>query len=466
MLGRRQEINLQLNQILDALLIALAFWVSHSIRYFGQEQIFAPLGRPQIQTIEDFFWLVAIMAPFMPIILEFQGFYNDPLQKTVWKSLRQLLKALLWMGLIIGGCVIFAKWQVGSRFFLPIFVGISGVFLLAKDAALRSYLHKKVRSEGLRERVVVAGTPEAIEKFLDEMPADQRSLITVVARIDLSSVPVSGLVECMHNEAPERVIFATAHVHFDKIEAAIHACETEGVEAWLAADFIQTSIARPNFDVFGGRPMLVFRCTPEVSWALLCKNVFDCCGAVVLLVLTSPLWVFAYAGIKFSSPGPAIFRQSRSGKNGKAFDMLKFRTMHTNAEDRRAELEGQNQMSGPVFKVEKDPRIFPFGALLRRFSIDELPQLLNVLVGQMSLVGPRPLPVYEIARIENSAQRRRLSVKPGLTCLWQISGRNKITSFEEWVALDLKYIDNWSIWLDFRILLRTIPAVVFGNGAR
>ena len=140
--------------------------------------------------------------------------------------------------------------------------------------------------------------------------------------------------------------------------------------------------------------------------------------------------------------------------------------MGIDAEERKKELEAENEMSGPVFKVDKDPRVFKFGNFLRRRSIDELPQLLNVLMGQMSLVGPRPLPTDEVARIERTSQRRRLSMKPGLTCFWQVSGRNSITSFEEWVELDLKYIDNWSIWLDIKILFSTIPAVLFRRGAK
>jgi lipopolysaccharide/colanic/teichoic acid biosynthesis glycosyltransferase len=160
-----------------------------------------------------------------------------------------------------------------------------------------------------------------------------------------------------------------------------------------------------------------------------------------------------------------FFRQERAGHYGKGFKMWKFRTMHSDAEARRVELESLNEMSGPVFKIKDDPRIFRFGRWLRKTSIDELPQLINVLRGEMSLVGPRPLPVYEIQRIEKHAQRRRLSVKPGLTCLWQVTGRNGITNFEDWVALDLKYIDNWSLWLDVKILLQTLPAVLRGLGA-
>ncbi len=156
----------------------------------------------------------------------------------------------------------------------------------------------------------------------------------------------------------------------------------------------------------------------------------------------------------------------RGGKHGKPFTMFKFRTMSTDAEMRRAEFLVFNQMSGPVFKVEKDPRVTRLGRFLRKTSIDELPQLLNVLRGEMSLVGPRPLPLYEVDKFETTAQRRRLSVPPGLTCLWQISGRNEIKDFTDWVRLDLKYIDNWSLWLDIKILLKTVPVVLLGFGAK
>jgi exopolysaccharide biosynthesis polyprenyl glycosylphosphotransferase len=261
------------------------------------------------------------------------------------------------------------------------------------------------------------------------------------------------------------VLFAAQHVHFSKIEEAVQACETEGVEAWIAADFFQTAIARPTFDVLGGRLMLVFHSTPQASWELLCKGVVDRVGALVLLLISLPLWLVAVLAIRFSSKGPVFFRQERAGHYGKPFIMWKFRTMHMGAESQRFGLEAHNEMDGPVFKITNDPRIFAFGRWLRRTSIDELPQLINVLRGEMSLVGPRPLPVYEIQRIEKHAQRRRLSVKPGLTCLWQVTGRNGIKNFEEWVALDLKYIDNWSFWLDLKILAQTLPAVIRGSGA-
>jgi lipopolysaccharide/colanic/teichoic acid biosynthesis glycosyltransferase len=220
----------------------------------------------------------------------------------------------------------------------------------------------------------------------------------------------------------------------------------------------------------GGKPMLVLRSTPELSWALWVKGMIDfLVSAVVLSASIVLIWWWVALFIKIGSPrGPVFFRQKRAGRYGKPFNMWKFRTMHPDAEaqlDDIKESEG-NEMSGPVFKLENDPRVFGFGNFLRRTSIDELPQLLNVLRGAMSLVGPRPLPLYEVEQFTKSEHRRRLSVKPGITCLWQVSGRNKITSFDEWVRLDLEYIDNWSLGLDLRILLKTVPAVLIRKGSK
>jgi len=183
-------------------------------------------------------------------------------------------------------------------------------------------------------------------------------------------------------------------------------------------------------------------------------------------MLLAPVFLMVALLIKLTSPGPILFRQLRSGLNGAPFTIYKFRTMVTDAEQRKHELESMNEMSGPVFKVTRDPRVTRLGRWLRKYSIDELPQLFNVLRGEMSLVGPRPLPVDEVKRFHDVAHRRRLSVKPGLTCLWQISGRNQIAEFSDWVRLDLEYIDNWSIWLDFKILFRTVPVVLMGTGAK
>jgi len=317
--------------------------------------------------------------------------------------------------------------------------------------------------------VVIAGTGGEMDALLAGFDSEITDGWHIVEHFDLGVRTVEELFTLLKNESVARVIFVAKDAEFEKVAQAVEACELQGVEAWITASFIRTQIARPVFDSVGDKPMLVLRSTPELSWELLCKKIFDWMGAVLIILITLPLWLIAAIGIRLKSPGaPVFFSQMRAGRYGRPFRMWKFRTMVADAEQLLDKIKQQhgNQMAGPVFKLDGDPRVFPFGAWLRKLSIDELPQLFNVVKGDMSLVGPRPLPLYEVAAFGDLSHRRRLSVKPGITCEWQVSGRNKITSFEEWVEMDLRYIDNWSLWLDFTILLRTIPAVLLGKGAQ
>ncbi len=463
MLGRKQEINLQLTELLDSALLAFCLWFGHYLRY-RLIPVFIP-DAAEIPALEKFYWVIAVVAPFTPIVLEARGFYSNLANKTPARSIRQLGEALVIIGMCVAFCMVFFKWSVESRAVVIFSVALGALALLLREACQREMLRKQMISGRGRERVIIAGEQGDIDAFISSLTAEQHAEIDVLDRVDIMRRPVSDLVAALHEHSISRVLFAAQHVHFNKIEEAVQACETEGIEAWIAADFFQTAIARPTFDVLGGRLMLVFHSTPQASWELLFKGIVDRVGALVLLLFSLPLWLVAVVGIRLGSKGAVFFRQERAGHYGRPFTMWKFRTMHTDAEARRTELEARNEMEGPVFKITNDPRVFAFGRWLRRTSIDELPQLINVLRGEMSLVGPRPLPIYEIQRIEKHAQRRRLSVKPGLTCLWQVTGRNGIKNFEEWVALDLKYIDNWSFWLDLKILLQTLPAVLRGSGA-
>ena len=463
MLGRKQEINLQLTELFDSALLAFCLWFGHFLR-----SEFVPVFMPEaveIPPMEKFYWVMAVVAPFTPIVLEARGFYTNLANKTPARSIRQLVEALTVIGVLVAFCMVFFRWAVESRAVVIFSVALGALALLLRESWQREMIRRRMISGKGRARVVIAGEQGDIDAFLTNMTAEQRAEAEVMECIDIMRRPVSDLVAALHAHSISRVIFAAQHVHFSKIEEAVQACETEGVEAWIAADFFQTAIARPTFDVLGGRLMLVFHSTPQASWELLFKGIVDRVGALLLLLLSLPLWLVAVIGIRLGSRGPVFFKQERAGHYGRPFVMWKFRTMHTDAEAKRAELEARNEMDGPVFKIADDPRVFAFGRWLRRTSIDELPQLINVLRGEMSLVGPRPLPVYEIERIEKHVQRRRLSVKPGLTCLWQVTGRNGIKNFEEWVALDLKYIDNWSFWLDLKILAQTLPAVLRGSGA-
>jgi len=463
MIGRRQELNLQLLQIADGLLLAVAFWLAHAFRFLGAEWF---VFQKPIGPFSEFQWLLFIILPFGPIFLETQGFYGHPLHKGIRRSIQQLGHAAFWLGLVIAACAYFLKLGVPSRAVMPLFAVIGGTFLLARERVTIARYRALGKREDLREPVILVGTPTDRRVLRESLPAEQLQELLVVEEFDIESQPVSALVEALHKHSVSRVIFAGGHSHLDRLQQAIAACEIEGVEAWLIADFIRTSIARPEFDVFGAHPVLVFRTTPELSVTLAVKALIDRAGALVVLALTSWLMLLVALAIRVTSPGPIVFRQKRAGKNGRPFTMFKFRSMQTNAEMLHSELVAYNQMSGPVFKIDKDPRVTPIGRFIRKTSLDELPQLLNVLRGDMSLVGPRPLPIYEVEKFESPAQRRRLSMKPGLTCLWQVSGRNEVKSFDQWVKLDLEYIDNWSLLLDLKILLMTVPVVVLGRGAR
>ena len=349
---------------------------------------------------------------------------------------------------------------------MAFFGGISFTLVYLKEELVRWALRSKFGRAQYQRRFLLIGTHAEIARLRHELKERMDEGVMVVGELSLGETPVQQLVHMLHEHSANGVIISARHTYFEQVETAIKTCELEGVEAWLVADFFGTQISHARFDELLGYPLLVFRTAPESSWQGVTKQLMDFVGALFLLIALS--WLFAILAllIKFTSPGPVFFRQQRSGLNGAPFTLYKFRTMVTNAEQFKHELEAMNEMSGPVFKVTNDPRVTPIGRFLRKYSLDELPQLYNVLRTEMSLVGPRPLPVDEVKRFDNLAHRRRLSVKPGLTCLWQISGRNQITDFKDWVRLDLEYIDNWSLWLDLKILIRTIPAVLIGTGAK
>lgn len=465
--SRHEAFRIQVLQLTDAIIVLLAFGLGWVLRDVVRD--FLGMAVSDISVKDTINWVIYIAVPFTPLILEKFGFYDHIRSKVTSRAIAQLIQSLIAVALIIGVFGLAAKLLDTPR--LALGLGFLFVFLLllARDRLTHVYLRRQKTQESAKEQILLAGTQEETDALLKELDEEVTEGWHVIGHFDLEKRPVSDLFELLKTESVARVIFSAKETGFDKVARAVEACELQGVEAWIAASFIRTQIARPVFDVLGNKPMLVLRTTPELSWELMCKGVFDRVGAAILILISSPIWLISIIGIRLTSPGaPAFFSQMRAGRYGKPFKMWKLRTMVANAEEllEKIKEEHGNQMDGPVFKLEKDPRIFPFGAFLRKTSIDEFPQLLNVLKGDMSLVGPRPLPLYEVEAISDIAHRRRLSVKPGITCEWQAGGRNKITSFEDWVEMDLRYIDNWSLWLDFTILLRTIPAVLFAKGAK
>jgi exopolysaccharide biosynthesis polyprenyl glycosylphosphotransferase len=464
MLRRDRQIRMQIHQLMDACLFAVSFWLAYKLRTNAAIIEFFRLDGVD-HSFRDFAWFLMILIPAAPLILEAQGFYGRPLicsrMTTVW----QLFKACVFVSIGLVLALFLSKMQIAR--WVVIWFGATGfVLVFLKEEVLRFVFQSKLAQAQIKRRFVLVGTSEETAQMKKDLRLKSPDGIEVLAELSLNEMPVDKMADLLHEHSVNGVIVSAKHSYFEQVEAVIRACELEGVEAWLVADFFNTQISRTSFDDFCGKPILVFRTAPEASWQSVLKQVIDLSGALLLLLFSAlPMLVVALL-IKGSSPGPVLFRQQRSGLNGRPFTIFKFRTMVTDAEQRKHELAAMNEMSGPVFKVSNDPRITRVGKMLRKFSIDEFPQLFNVLRGEMSLVGPRPLPVDEVKRFHDLAHRRRLSVKPGLTCLWQVSGRNNVSDFKDWVRLDLEYIDNWSLWLDLKILWRTVPVVLTGAGAK
>ncbi len=335
-----------------------------------------------------------------------------------------------------------------------------------------------------RRRVLVIGRNPSVYALLESIEENPHFGVEVVGVLDApeskagkhpaSALPLPGNVKELGTTKELRRILAEGSVDevlvllplksfYTLVEEILKTCQEAGIVTKLAPDLFDVNVARRTISWVGDVPFLTYFTGPKETLELTLKRLIDMVVSASALLVLSPLMAAIALAVKLSSPGPILFKQKRAGLNGRPFMMLKFRSMYIDAEERKKELLAHNEMDGPVFKMEKDPRITPVGRFLRKYSLDELPQLINVLKGEMSLVGPRP-PVPEEVEKYDWWQRRRLSFRPGLTCIWQVSGRNKI-GFKEWMEMDLAYIDNWSLALDFILLLRTIPVVLTGKGA-
>jgi exopolysaccharide biosynthesis polyprenyl glycosylphosphotransferase len=326
-------------------------------------------------------------------------------------------------------------------------------------------------------RALIIGSGDIARRVYRDMKHDRSYRYEVVGFVDdpsgglpderVSQKTIATLTQLeqilMREVIDEVVIALPVKSRYQQIQDVISVCERAGVQAKYGAHLFESTVAFPRYDAQGDRAFVAMHVVPD-GHGVVVKRVIDIIGAAAGLVLLAPLMLSVAAAIKLTSRGPIVYPQDRCGLTRRPFRMYKFRSMYADADKLQASLEERNEASGPVFKIRDDPRITPLGRLLRKSSIDELPQLWNVVRGDMSLVGPRPLPWRDVQRITRPADMRRFSMRPGLTCLWQVQGRSNL-SFERWVELDLEYIDNWSLALDARILARTIPAVLSGNGA-
>lgn len=407
----------------------------------------------------------AVMA--VPVILRQVGFYHKQNLQRPITALRQLVAFGTYYLCAMGLYTVVTETPIyNSQILLINLVGIILViymrYLVTRSINLR-------RPGIFRRQVVLAGDDEVMRAGWEELPEYWRRSFNVVGRFSSPSGKEQELQKLIEQQNVTALfVFGGLSAHHE-FAPLIEQCEVQGIDVNLVLRSRLSSSLRVDLNDVGDTRMVVFSSTPEASWSMIFKSVADRVLAFCALVCLSPLWLVAAIGIKISDPaGPVFFRQRRSGLYGREFRMWKFRSMYVDAEARLDEIKAKygNEMNGPIFKLTNDPRIFGFGHFIRKTSIDELPQLLNVLAGDMSIVGPRPLPVYETEAFPRIEHRRRLSVKPGLTCFWQIEDRSDNGDFDNMVAKDLRYIDEWSLWLDFKLILRTIPAVLFGKGAK
>jgi exopolysaccharide biosynthesis polyprenyl glycosylphosphotransferase len=449
MIDQRRRIFAVKLWLLDLSLTTASFFLAYFLR------LGIHLEGRTVLPVREYLWLLGIILPTWALLLPLFRVYSE-LMLPAREHVLRLTKAIGLAGAVFLALQFFISEDVGSRhrFIAALTIGISYILLVAS----RLLRLKKHGSLDVRH-VAIVGKGRAAHEFSQRIEEHRSWGYKLAGVFDRQEVR-----ELLERGGVDEVIIVADREPLEEFTETFLLCEELGVTARFALNFLPHSIARTELHQFEGLPLLSFTTTPTNETLLLVRRAMDILVTVIIAPPALLLVGISAILIKATSPGPVFFTQQRCGLHGRPFRMYKLRSMVNNAEQARAELEAINEMSGPVFKSSRDPRITPVGKVLRRFSIDEFPQLYNVLRGDMGLVGPRPPLPDEVARYERW-QRRRLSMKPGLTCLWQISGRNEV-SFQDWMKLDLAYIDNWSLLLDLKILAKTLPVVLLGRGAR
>jgi exopolysaccharide biosynthesis polyprenyl glycosylphosphotransferase len=457
---------------LDIVMINLAMAVGYVLRYrlqwFADVVYDAPYSA---YTLFNVFFSVVV-----PLLLWADHAYSDWRGRTWIDHVYRILTAVTFAIVMAMALAFSLRPLVYSRLLL-LEAGLMMILLLSLDRAgvmlLQTWLRR--RGVGLR-RVVIVGAGEVGRRVMRTIVARPDLGYEIVGYMDDNPVkgegeigrfkglgPVDNLATIIDTEAVDEVIITLPWNYQRRIFGILRACELRQVEPRMVPDLFQMSLSRVDVSDLGGVPLITIHEIAFSRGALTFKRAVDLAGAILLMILGAPIFGLIALAIRLDSPGPIFFRQERVGTNDHRFEIIKFRSMRSGAEEEQPHLEFLNEADGPIFKIRDDPRITRVGRFLRRTSLDELPQLWNVLRGEMSLVGPRPPTPFEVEQYQ-PWHKKRLAVPPGMTGLWQVSGRSELT-FDEMVLLDLYYIEHWSPWMDVAILLRTVPKVLLGDGA-
>lgn len=479
MLREHRSLILELQKFIDIAITGLSFIAAYFIK-----RNLLPGDLKMLSTDPNYYIILLLIVIFWHISFNWMGMYMSFRQQPFWQFFVAILKSCF-MGLILVSIAMYLLHiKDVSRLLMGIFFILTVCFLTVWKFFVFKTL-EKIRTDGFNTRnVLIVGSEEracqvieAIDKYkaagykiLGCFELEKKDLGKTVSQ----NYKVIGLIQDLESYLRQHIvdelIFAMPLKKIKNGDRYMALAESMGIKVRIIPDWelhylmFRPNIATIQFEDFLGVHNMTLQSTPPNDGRLLIKNVLDLVSAFFLLILLSPLLITISVTIKIFSKGPVLYKQERLGMNGRRFYVYKFRTMVENADELQKELAEMNEADGPVFKIKNDPRIIPHvGSFLRKTSLDELPQLLNVLKGEMSLVGPRP-PIPKEVDEYSVWHRRRLSMKPGMTCLWQIAARRNELSFEDWMKLDLKYIDTWSLFNDFKILILTAKVVLTGQG--
>ncbi|HEX8908546.1 MAG TPA: sugar transferase [Anaeromyxobacteraceae bacterium] len=448
--------------------------VAFPVAYFLRDEYLT--GQGHLYPIASYWPLFAATLLVWQLSAKLSGLYGRYRTSTIGDEIRRLGRAFVLLALIVAAAQFVWKRpdRELSRIFFALYYAAAFVLLAGNRVALR-LTARAARRRGFNTRTLaVVGTSDMAKGVIEALAAHPEWGYVFAGYVleNGDGAPpgarvlghLDDLGQILEREVLDEVVIGARNARLERIEEALRLCEEQGVGVKLLLDFFPNSTSRIAVEELEGMPVLSFATAPNEVAPLAAKRVFDLVVSAVALVFLLPLFLGIALAVKLDSPGPVFFRQRRMGLNGREFWMWKFRSMCDGAEAMQPALAQLNEVSGPAFKSSQDPRVTRVGRWLRRTSLDEFPQFWNVVKGDMSVVGPRPPIPSEVSKYARW-QRRRLSVKPGLTCTWQVSGRSEV-DFDRWMELDLHYIDHWSLWHDLSIVLRTIPAVLLGRGAR
>jgi exopolysaccharide biosynthesis polyprenyl glycosylphosphotransferase len=470
MIKRKYRIAYLTYSIVESCITFLSFLIAYLIREHLPSPWFGPLF-----PFSDYIGLLLVTLVLWNLLFALgrpaRTGIADPLE-----VIKEVALTVLAGSVLIGAAIFILKYDFISRPFIVIFAVINFGFLCTFRMYAKAGVSQFRNFFDGNQNVLIVGTDEKAARVAQVLEGAREwgyRLVGVVresqtSRVDdrlrqHSVIDLGQIGEVLRNHVIDEVIFVVSKETLARLEEVFLVCEEEGIKTRVMLSFFPHVTSKVYLEALHDLPLLTFTTTPQNEYLLFVKNTVDIILAGLLLLILAPVLLLVSMLIKLTSDGPVIFKQTRCGLGGRKFLLYKFRSMVLDAEGKKHHLEHLNEMSGPVFKLSNDPRCTPLGRFLRKFSIDELPQLVNVLKGDMSFVGPRPPIPEEVEKYERW-QRRRLRMKPGLTCLWQVSGRNEI-DFSEWMRMDLDYIDSWSLLLDLKIFLKTIPIVLLGKGA-